>query len=549
MPVLAQVHWPKKAGQKFLVLGVGLPWIRGVWCIHWIPYCTQELVTTSRAMWRTWQRLAVAKKQLSCGPQLWRCSTFQCRRSRYWKDLWDLWPRSSVQMRLAPDAVSGVEDTAFLGWVPGHVRQPYLEKEPPLLKLGPNGQPVNPSLIGCNWQCMTADSGGRISSHRSGQKCFHVLPGILAVHRWARCTRHGVPGSWVLPCGLTLSQCQLLLGQRHWLGTGAEHTGPCCFGWMLTRTCCCQEPASNVVKLPAMCVGTAWRQSVTHALMRPEQPVVLSWGRSHAAWKWLQGKESGAQPHLFDQDSPGEKLPKPSCNSSPLAEFWLVVSMAAWGLWMVSRQPILCAGDEVARSSTSASSAGRCDRPAGAVGEEGWSPVTAMDLLNANRVAAWRDEAGMQEDSDFGYRWSSYEQAVADAGHTVARAWLTVRAEQDKLLWPAADLMVESLPKPVPSKSPRFQEPIRRKAHWGLKRKGARLRRNTVESPDAINNRVQALTRVFASLGAIRPRGAMSSRLYEDPAAGTTLSHPGRVSHDPQCHQDGWRALGLYQSS
>ena len=76
-------------------------------------------------------------------------------------------------------------------------------------------------------------------------------------------------------------------------------------------------------------------------------------------------------------------------------------------------------------------------------------------------------------------------------------------------------VMVESLPKPVPSKSPRLQQPVKRKAHW-LKRKGARLRRSTAESPDAINNRVQTLTRIFAGLGAIRPRGAMSSRLYEE---------------------------------
>ena len=100
---------------------------------------------------------------------------------------------------------------------------------------------------------------------------------------------------------------------------------------------------------------------------------------------------------------------------------------------MTGRQPIRCAEDDVPMSSASSSSVGRRDRPTVAIDEEGWSPVTAMDLLNANRVATWRDNAGMQEDSDFGYRWSSYEQAVADAGHTVARAWLTVRAEQEEL--------------------------------------------------------------------------------------------------------------------
>ena len=300
--------------------------------------------------------------------------------------------------------VGGVGDTASLGWVAKPVKQPFLEQGPLLLKLGSNGQPVNPSLIGCNWQCTAVGSGGRIFSHRSGQKCSRVLPDFQAVHRWARCTKLGVPGSWVLPCGLTLSQCQLLLGQRHWLGIGAEHTGPCFHGWMLTRTCCCRGHAFNVAKHPATCVGTVWKQSVTHAWMRPGQLVALSLGRFLAAWRWLQGKESGAQLHL---GRPVEKLPKLSCNSSLPDEFWLVTTLAAWVLWMAGRQPILCAGDDVPMSSTSSSSVGRRDRPAGAVAEEGWPPVTAMDLLNANRVAAWRDDAGMQEDSDFGYRWSS----------------------------------------------------------------------------------------------------------------------------------------------
>ena len=471
---------------------------------------------TFKVMWKLWPRVAEETMQLRCGPQLWRSSTFPHRRSRCWEGPWGLWPPSYVQRKAALDAVSGVVDTGFRGWADGPVKPSCLERGLTLKRLGWNGQPVTPSSTSCSWLCTTVASGGKISFPQNGKKCCQGPPDTQAVLLWAKCMKHGVPGSWGRVCGSIRSRCHLLLGQRPWPGIGAGHIELCCRGWTQTHTFCCRGHAFNVERLPATYVVTAWKRYVAHAWMKLGWLVVRFLDRSLAAWRWLQEKELGAPLHRFGRARPVSKLPEPFCSSSLPGEPWWIVSGAAWVLWMTGRQPIRCAEDDVPMSFASSSSVGRRDRPTVAIDEEGWSPVTAMDLLNANRVATWRDNAGMQEDSDFGYRWSSYEQAAADAGHTVARAWLTVRAEQEELLWPAADLMVESLPKPVPSKSPRLQEPIKRKAHWGLKRKGARLRRNTEESPDAINNRAQALTKVFARLGAIRPRKAMSAGLYEE---------------------------------
>lgn len=298
--------------------------------------------------------------------------------------------------------------------------------------------------------------------------------------------------------------------------SGVEHTGLCCHGWMQTQSSCCLGPASDVAKHPGTFVVIAWKQCAGNALLKPLPKEDPSSAKCFAVPKWHKVMEFAVRRHHCGQVKPGVKLLRPSCSSSHLCELgkWCAALVALW--WWGDTAPVQCAGDDFAASASSASSTGRRARPGGEGDDMGWSPVTALDLLTANKVAAWRDQAGMQDDGDFAFRWSSYEQAVADAGHSVALAWLQVRAEQNKLLWPAAEQMVESLPKPVPSVSPKLQEPIKRKAQWGLKRKGARLRQNTAESPEAIHSRVQALSRVFMQLGAIRPRGDMSTRLHQE---------------------------------
>ena len=145
---------------------------------------------------------------------------------------------------------------------------------------------------------------------------------------------------------------------------------------------------------------------------------------------------------------------------------------------------------------------------------EEWSPITAIEILNATKLSSWRDAHGLQDDGDFAFRWTSHVQAVAEAGHLVAHAWLQVRAEQDGQLLPAASRLVEGLPKPVPSSAPPRQPG--RKIKWSRKRKGVRLRGNLVDSADVIQQRVDALARELQVFGAIRPAGVMSHRLHDE---------------------------------
>eukprot|EP00434_Breviolum_minutum_P042293 symbB.v1.2.037638.t1/scaffold5613.1/size25359/1 len=68
----------------------------------------------------------------------------------------------------------------------------------------------------------------------------------------------------------------------------------------------------------------------------------------------------------------------------------------------------------------------------------------------------------------------------------------------------------------VPTIAPELRIRAKPKAWGKLKRKPVRLRENTSDTPEAINRRVFALTQVFASLGALKPEGMMTSRLQRE---------------------------------
>ena len=144
-----------------------------------------------------------------------------------------------------------------------------------------------------------------------------------------------------------------------------------------------------------------------------------------------------------------------------------------------------------------------------------WDPNTAMTDLIAARVDAWRSERGLAADEDFAFRWTDEAQAIADAGHHVAHAWLRVRAAQEDGLLSAAASVIES-GRPTPSRAPLLEVVAKKKPKGRLKRAGIRLRANTTESPEAITNRVDSLAAVLQHLGAIRPHGVMSEELQSE---------------------------------
>ena len=148
-----------------------------------------------------------------------------------------------------------------------------------------------------------------------------------------------------------------------------------------------------------------------------------------------------------------------------------------------------------------------------------WSATTALELAARERVFKWRVEHGLEEDSDFAFRWSSHEEAIASSGHSVAHEWLRIRAEQSGALLPAAARVMEELPRPTPSMAPSMiREPVstKKKTMFGRKRPGVRLKANPSDAPEAVCQRVEALSAVMMRLGALMPSGSMSRSLHEE---------------------------------
>ena len=121
----------------------------------------------------------------------------------------------------------------------------------------------------------------------------------------------------------------------------------------------------------------------------------------------------------------------------------------------------------------------------------------------------------MEQEEDFAWAFATQEAAVLAGGHCLAEAWLAARARQEAQVLPVAAEMAASL-NPRPTIAPELRIRAKPKAWGKLKRKPVRLREKTSDTAEAINRRVFALTQVFASLGALKPEGMMTSRLQRE---------------------------------
>ncbi|CAE7618810.1 unnamed protein product [Symbiodinium necroappetens] len=119
----------------------------------------------------------------------------------------------------------------------------------------------------------------------------------------------------------------------------------------------------------------------------------------------------------------------------------------------------------------------------------------------ASRVREWRQKHRVQRDSDFAFYFTSYQQAVRQAGHHVADAWTVARAEQEGCLISAASAAVEG---PAPSDRP----PLPRPSSSVRGRQG----RLAPPQPDGgdLRERRSKLVAVLLQLGAFRPAGPLS---------------------------------------
>ena len=141
--------------------------------------------------------------------------------------------------------------------------------------------------------------------------------------------------------------------------------------------------------------------------------------------------------------------------------------------------------------------------------------ANALEIVAAQRVAAWRQAHHMENEEDFAWAFTSQEAAVMEGGHCLAEAWLAARARQEDRVLPVAVETAEAL-RPRPSQAPTTHIRAKPKAWGKSKRQPLRLRENTQDTPEAIQRRVFALTQVFLTLGALRPEGLLTSRLHRE---------------------------------
>ena len=140
---------------------------------------------------------------------------------------------------------------------------------------------------------------------------------------------------------------------------------------------------------------------------------------------------------------------------------------------------------------------------------------TALEVVAEKRVRAWRQAHHMEREEDFAWAFPTQEAAVLAGGHCLAEAWLAARARQEAQVLPVAAEMAASL-NPRPTIAPELRIRAKPKAWGKLRRRPVRLRENTSDASEAINRPVFALTQVFASLGALKPEGMMTSRLQRE---------------------------------
>ena len=175
-------------------------------------------------------------------------------------------------------------------------------------------------------------------------------------------------------------------------------------------------------------------------------------------------------------------------------------------------------------------------------GEGAWSAATSLQVIAASRVREWRQKHRVQKDADFAFYFTSYEQAVRQAGHHVADAWTVARAEQEGCLFSAASAAVEG---PAPSDRPPLPRPTS-----AVRGRQGRLAPAEPDGGDLRERRSKLVT-VLLQLGAFRPAGPLSDVLRREWERTVERTASRFVDRADRSTIDGvlrtWRELSAWQ--
>ncbi len=435
------------------------------------------------------------------------------------------------------------EATGFHGWAIGQDNPPWYESEPPRSKPGSTTMRARLRLISWRWSDWRQDIASRTLSRGNGTSWWIGVLTPQVVPRWPTYIGPSVDGNVDMSFGVTPEFiCHPEMMPKG--VQGADHRGPWQHGWnswwwMASTTC--QRHARRVEDPPGESVAAATWDFVSLAMrLEMKRSAVkkdVHWGpkedssyQQSAVVRPLEDSFDGSstcmhQPELNHLPRTREDGGDPVAvtlgrqgGQQPLGSMMIAaVVMGLATMSMQQRPPVRCAGqdgyeDELVNPGGSSSGSS-------SVGPARWAAVTALEIAARERVATWRAERGLEDDSDFAFRWSSHEEAVAGAGHAVAHEWLRARAEQRDALLPAVARVMDEIPRPTPSAAPALlREAVSKKGKtmFGKRRQGVRLRANPTDAPEAVCQRVEALTTVMMKFGALEPSGHMNAALHEE---------------------------------
>ena len=498
-----------------------------------LRYCTQlSFKTSSNMSGLCWmQGDSVMRKH--CGTVFTRLCTSRypialsvssrpCQRCGEWH----------AQQKGAGGAMLTSGATSSHGLALGRGRQWWCGQEMTLPRRGSNTMRMTGQWSSWRWSDWRRDSGWRTCCLRHGTSWWSTPLMPQGARQWTTYAGHSEDGNKGMIFGGTPSL--LFLGDRRHGGVQEdEHKGLWqhgCYTYRTTRSSTWQPHASHVATRQGGFVQIAdWLS----AKAVPEQGEKISVVKKveHKAWladmSYLQSdlvRRRHSSSEGSSDNLPPVQLQTLERQGGGHLRQQLALLCGLVGLWFGSAKKSTqahCAGrnlgDEPDSLATSASSSRGA--PSQSVGPARWAATTSLELAARERVLSWRLEHGLEDDSDFGFRWSSHEEAVASAGHAIAHEWLRVRADQRDSLLHTVAKVIDELPRPGPTVAPAILRETRGKQKstmFGRKRQGARLKANPSDAPDAITARVDALTGVMMRLGALAPSGTMTPSLQAE---------------------------------
>ena len=384
-----------------------------------------------------------------------------------------------------------------LGWGNGAGGTWLCDQVLRLWRRGTPWQRMGPRWTSPGSRCLPQATALETSCRRNGTPCLPRRWTPLVVPPSTASTWPSGHGSWAMTCG-GIPEHPRLAGQKQSVARKAELSGPSqdgCSFWWRSQTSTYQQAVLPVDPSLDRCAPDAWSASAMHAQKHVLTRCVVKKRDVQATYGWICRRFAmESVPGTSSNNSSGSTvLLQQGSNDGHLRQ--AIGLLILLGAWWGDHRAVQCMDQSPERPE------------AGAVR---WHAADAIQQVEAHRLATWRTTHGLEADEDFAFIFVDYHQALAAAGPVVADGWMKVRAE-------AQDGMLHAVDQAVDDLAARRQVVTRSLATRFRHRQGAvRLRPNTAEAPQAIQDRATALQQVWLTAGVLQPAGHLTASRRQD---------------------------------